>query len=212
MFNVISAIIFDLDGTLIDSAPSILASFSYVFKKNSIQPLMPLTSSAIGPPLFQTLTYLSGIKDVRKLEIMASDFKDYYDFEACTLSKPYEGVSEGLKLLTNSGLILHIATNKRYTPTKNIIKHLGWDNFFASVYTLDQVGSTFKSKSEMVGRQIIDFSLTSNKSLYVGDRVEDLEAAQNNELNFIGVSWGYGKFPKHVKVVETFDQLHKLIG
>jgi phosphoglycolate phosphatase-like HAD superfamily hydrolase len=49
--------------------------------------------------------------------------------------------------------------------------------------------------------------LSQDQAIYVGDRTEDMEAAQNNQLNFIGVSWGYGDFPKGVRVVETFDQL-----
>lgn len=209
---MISDVIFDFDGTLIDSAQSILTGFEYVLKVNGIEPLVPLVSSIIGPPLLQTLKKLSGINNEKKILKMAEQFKEYYDLEACLLSKPYDDVDHGLKKLVKDNFELHIATNKRYIPTKNILKHLGWDNLFASVYTLDQAGAAFKSKSEVIKKQIGDFTLSVDQVIYVGDRLEDMEAAQSNKLNFLGVSWGYGKFPSHVKIIKSFNQLNYLVS
>lgn len=204
------SIIFDLDGTLIDSAPSILTGFEHLLKVNGIEPLIPLVSSIIGTPLIQTLKKLSGINDEKKILKMAEQFKEYYDLEACLLSKPYDDVDHGLKKLVEDNFELHIATNKRCIPTKNIIKHLSWDNLFASVYTLDQAGAAFKSKSEVIKKQIGDFTLSVDQVIYVGDRLEDMEAAQSNKLNFLGVSWGYGEFPSHVRIIKSFNQLNYL--
>jgi len=208
----VKSIIFDLDGTLIDSAPSILSGFEHVLKVNGIEPLIPLVSSVIGPPLVPTLKMLSGIEDEKKLQAMATDFKYYYDLEGCTLSQPYEGVSEGLKALAKTGVNLHIATNKRFSPTQNIAKHLGWSGIFSSIYTLDKAGASFKSKSEMIEGQLKDFGMSAGQTIYVGDRVEDMEAASSNKVGFIGVSWGYGDFPGTALVIEKFDQLYQAIG
>jgi phosphoglycolate phosphatase len=212
MFVKIKSIIFDLDGTLIDSAPSILIGFDYVLKANNIEPLIQLTSSIIGPPLVQTLRMLSGVNDEKKLLKMAEQFKEYYDLEVCLLCQPYHNVNDGLKKLVQANFELHIATNKRYVPTRNILKHLAWDNFFASVYTLDKSEIPFKSKTEMINRQVEDFSLSADRSIYIGDRGEDMEAAQSNKINFVGVSWGYGEFPNHVKTIQNFSQLYNLIS
>lgn len=212
MFVNIKSIIFDLDGTLIDSAPSILIGFDYVLKANNLEPLIQLRPSIIGPPLTQTLKMLSGVNDEKKLLKMAEQFKEYYDIEACLLGQPYHDVNDGLKKLVQANFELHIATNKRYVPTRNIFKHLAWDNFFASVYTLDKNEIPFKSKSEMINRQVKDFSLSVDRAIYIGDRREDMEAAQNNQINFVGVSWGYGELPNHVKTIQTFSQLYNLIS
>lgn len=203
-------IIFDLDGTLIDSAPSILAGFSHVLKVNGIDPLMPLTDSVIGPPLMPTLKMLSGVPDEKKLQQMANQFKDYYDLEACLLSQPYSGVVEGLAKLASAKFNLHIATNKRHIPTENIVKNLGWENFFSSIYTLDQSNVFFKSKSEMIAHQLNAFDLLPRRTIYVGDRVEDMNAASDNHLKFVGVSWGYGEFPQSTYVIQSFNQLSKV--
>jgi phosphoglycolate phosphatase len=203
----IKNIIFDLDGTLIDSAPSILSGFKHVLEINGIEPLIPLTSSLIGPPLIATLRVASGVEDEKKLQQMAEHFKSFYDIQGCLISQPYAAVDDGLKNLVDDGFELHIATNKRLIPTKNILCHLGWDVLFYSVYTLDKVGVSFQSKSNMIAQQVKDLGLSQDKAIYVGDRTDDMEAAQNNQLNFIGVSWGYGDFPKDVTVISTFNQL-----
>lgn len=206
------SIIFDLDGTLIDSAASILAGFEHVLKMNGIVLLIPLTSSVIGPPLIPTLRMLSGMDDQEKLVQMAEQFKDFYDLEACLLSRPYDAVNDGLKKFVEVGYELHIATNKRYIPTRNILKYLGWDGLFTSVYTLDKDGASFNSKSEMIERQLKDYGLSADQAVYVGDRSEDMEAAQNNQLRFVGVSWGYGEFPATVKVIQSFNELDSLVN
>jgi phosphoglycolate phosphatase len=203
----IKNIIFDLDGTLIDSAPSILSGFKHVLEINGFEPSIPLTSSLIGPPLIATLRIVSGVNDEKKLQQMADQFKSFYDIQGCLISQPYAAVDDGLKNLVDNGFELHIATNKRFIPTKNILNHLGWDVLFYSVYTLDKVGISFPSKSDMIAKQLKDLVLSKDQAIYVGDRIEDMEAALNNQLNFIGVSWGYGDFQKDVTVIETFDQL-----
>jgi phosphoglycolate phosphatase len=212
MFVNLKSIIFDLDGTLIDSAPSILFGFDHVLKANSLEPLIPITSSIIGPPLVQTLRMLSGINDEKKLLKMAEQFKEYYDFNACLLCQPYHDVDEGLRKLVQANFELHIATNKRYVPTRYILKHLAWDNFFTSVYTLDKNELPFKSKSQMLKKQLEDLDLSVDQAIYVGDRTEDMDAANNNQLNFVGVSWGYGDFPNHIKAIQSFSQLNNLVA
>ena len=64
----------------------------------------------------------------------------------------------------------------------------------------------------MINRQLRDVKLSVDQAIYVGDRLEDMEAAQNNQMNFVGVSWGYSEFPDHVKTIQTFSQLYNLIS
>ncbi|CAM8366528.1 hypothetical protein MCETWHM1_00816 [Candidatus Methylopumilus planktonicus] len=77
-------------------------------------------------------------------------------------------------------------------------------------YTLDQAGEAFKSKSEVIKKQIGDFALPIDQVIYVGDRLKDMEAAQSNKLNLLGVSWGYGEFPSHARIIKSFNQLNYL--
>ena len=117
-----SHIIFDLDGTLIDSAPSILGAFKLVLEQFFYTPTRPLNSALIGPPLKQTLQLISGESDSEKLALLFEAFKSNYDSNAYTLSSSYTGVSEMLESLFRSDNYLHIATNKRLITTQKILK------------------------------------------------------------------------------------------
>ena len=206
--NAVTAISFDFDGTLVDSAPSILAGFDFVLREAGIAPSVPLTTSIIGPPLAQTLQILSGISDPEQLRAMAAAFKTFYDADACLQSVPYPGVGEGLAALRARGLKLHVATNKRLFPTLRILDHLGWTSYFESIYALDLAERNFASKAVMLGAQLADFGLNAATTRYIGDRDEDRHAAEANGVGFIGVSWGYGQFAgaSH-PVVDSMDAL-----
>lgn len=184
-------LIFDLDGTLIDSAPSILASYAYVFASNDIVTQSALTSEAIGPPLMQTLAKLSGIDDVKVLNELARQFKSHYDTEGHKQTLLYTGVEQFLKSQQAAGFRLYIATNKRYVPTLKIIRHLGWEQYFSGIFALDYYTPPLANKGQMLARVLADLALTPTDALYIGDRYEDGVAAEQSNLPFVLVNWGY---------------------
>lgn len=191
---IVDTIVFDLDGTLIDSAPSILAGFGAALAAAGLQPAEPLSPALIGPPLTATLTRLSGIDDPHRLAPMAATFKRYYDSEGYRLSTVYDGADAVLRALHADGVKLHLATNKRHAPTVQILDWLGWRELFRSVYALDLPGRAFADKSAMLAAQLDDQQIDPARTLYVGDRDEDRVAAEHNGLAFVGVNWGYGSF------------------
>ena len=129
----ITDVIFDLDGTLIDSAPSILRCFSATLSKQGIEPALPLTEKLIGPPLRETLTKLSGVQDEAVLGLMIDDFKSHYDTEGYKATTVFTGVEDMLRKVHGMGVKLHIATNKRLNPTRLILEYLGWDSMFSAI-------------------------------------------------------------------------------
>ena len=110
-------ILFDLDGTLIDSAPAILASFRDAFAQTGIAPVRSIDESIIGPPLLETLQLLSGSQDAALTGRLADAFKASYDTEGYKATAAYAGVGALLTSLAGAGLTLSIATNKRIHPT-----------------------------------------------------------------------------------------------
>lgn len=195
----IKNVIFDLDGTLIDSAPSILGAFKQVLEQYSYAPIRPLNSDLIGPPLKQTLQLISGESDPKKLTILVEAFKASYDNHAYALSTSYNGIGEMLQHLSRDKKSLHIATNKRLIPTQKIVQHFVWEKYFQSVYAIDKVEPPFSSKAQMIQAMLLDLGLNSKNCIYVGDRCEDGEAASENEMPFIYVEWGYGPDPSAIK-------------
>jgi phosphoglycolate phosphatase len=207
-------IIFDLDGTLIDSAPSILHCLGVALKKNKLESKIPLTNSIIGPPLVDTLKLLAGADSPLILDELVDSFKDAYDGEGYKASIPYKGADEMLRALNNSDISVHVATNKRIIPTKKIIEHLSWGHFFNSIYALDAGGIRFNSKSDLLISIIKEKNLNPLRTVYVGDIKADYEAAKKAGMQFIFVEWGYEKnkfsqFP--VSVADTTELTKKIL-
>lgn len=189
--SLFTHIIFDLDGTLVDSAPGIIAGISAALLQNSISPLCELTEAIIGTPLDDTLRIVTGISDSAMLKKLADSFKDYYDNAGYKQTLLFEGVNNMLHYLHSNGYTLHIATNKRLKPTLLILNYFGWKIIFSSVYTLDSAEPRYPNKIMMLSDQLEAELIASNDGVYVGDSEEDRTAAIENKLHFIHADWGY---------------------
>ena len=185
-------VLFDLDGTLIDSAPAILASFREAFASTGIAPIRSIDESVIGPPLTETLQLLSGSDDPALIGRLADAFKASYDSDGYKATAAYAGVGELLAQLAAAGRQLSIATNKRIHPTRLILAHLGWQDYFSHVYALDLFTPRLPDKAAMIARLLADQNIPRDQAIYIGDRSEDGESADANNLPFIAVTWGYG--------------------
>ena len=184
-------VLFDLDGTLIDSAPAILASYRAAFADCGLEPACAIDQRLIGPPLGETLRLLIGRDDEVLLERLTQAFKQRYDTTGYRQTVAYAGVDALLAQLRADGRTLHIATNKRLHPTRLILAQLGWNDYFASVYALDMISPRLPDKATMLGRQINEQGVARSAAIYIGDRSEDGLAATANGLAFIAATWGY---------------------
>jgi len=183
-----SHIVFDLDGTLIDSAPSILASMQAAFDAAGLRPARPLAQDLIGPPLNATLASLLPEGQDDCVDRLATLFKSHYDETGYRGTRVYEGIADMLEALQRRACRLLIATNKRILPTRRIIDHLGWNGLFDEVHALDAFTPPLRSKAEMLATLRTRLHAPM---VYVGDRPEDATAAQQAGIPFLLVAWGY---------------------
>lgn len=189
--SLISDVIFDLDGTLVDSAPSILLCMAEALASQGITPMAPLAKSVIGPPLRETLRKISGREDEETIAAMATTFVEHYDGSGYRQTKVFTGIDAMLHDLKAMGMRLHIATNKRLRPTQMIIAHLGWSELFCTIYALDLRTPSFLNKSEMLAALLQAEGIAPTQAVYIGDRCDDRKSAQANALPFIAAVWGY---------------------
>jgi len=187
-------ILFDLDGTLIDSAPSILSCFARVLERRGIHPKCELTHSLIGPPLVQTLEKISGVTDELLLTELANDFKSDYDETGYKETVEYPGITQMLGLLAAENFRLYVVTNKRIVPTIKILNMFSWSPLFQGIYAPDSFSPPLSPKARMLTRVMELHEIGIDVGLYVGDREEDLEASKAAGLRFLGVRWGYGNW------------------
>ncbi len=185
-----SAILFDFDGTLVDSAPAILSAYRAALQDCGVTPVVALESGLVGPTLAETLALLTGSSDEILLAQLAQAFKTHYDATCALLTPAFEGIPALLKNLLGHGIRLFIATNKRALPTQQILIHLGWESCFEGVYALDSFTPAKSDKSALIQHILQAHHLPCASTLYVGDRVEDGVAAEANQLPFYFAAWG----------------------
>lgn len=185
-------LIFDLDGTLIDSSASILGAYRAALEALGCQALRPLTPDLIGPPLGPTMDLLTGGADPQLREALVEAFKAHYDQQGYRDTLVFDGIAELLGALRGDGVGLFIATNKRIVPTRRILAHLGWEAWFQGVYALDAVQPVARNKGELLLRLQQREGLAPGTALYVGDRDEDALAAATAGLPFARADWGFG--------------------
>lgn len=187
------SVIFDLDGTLIDSAPSILSSLQAALDEASVTPHHPLSQSLIGPPLPQIISDVLGKEQQDRIPDVIEYFKRHYDTQGYKSSVAYPGIQDLLEKLKQTDIDLYIATNKRIKPTRSILNHLGWNDYFKEVYALDCFRPAVLDKTTMLSNVVNELKKDSNDLIYVGDRTEDADAARENRMQFLWASWGYGE-------------------
>ena len=130
-----SHIIFDLDGTLVDSSPELFLALNLLLIPIILVQQYLLSRHLLAPPLRETLLQMTSNSDDDCISLLESSFKSHYDFVGYKSTRPYPGVSDLLHGLLLEGYTLHIATNKRNGPALNIINFLGWDKYFANTFT-----------------------------------------------------------------------------
>ena len=189
---MISAVMFDLDGTLVHSSPGVLASFRTTFETEGVTAIAPIDEAVIGPPLLATLTRLTGIVDGDRLHQLARTFKATYDVEGVLRADPYPGMDDVLRQLADTKCQLFLVTNKRLAPARMMAERLGMLNRLAGVYALDSFTPPAARKRTVVASLLAEHGIAAAAALMVGDSVEDADAAAANGVRFIAVTYGYG--------------------
>jgi phosphoglycolate phosphatase len=184
--------IFDFDGTLIDSAPSVKLCYEKVTKNIAPQRIDVVKKLQIGPTLAETAKEILGIEFLHKHEDFVSQFKYEYDQILLSQTNAYKGVNEMLNELKSRGNKIAIATNKRKGPTLKIIEHLDWGDYFSWIACVNPESKSIKNKSELV-RSILTNEIDFQKSFFVGDTLNDALCAKENKLKFIKASYGYSE-------------------
>jgi phosphoglycolate phosphatase len=191
-------IIFDLDGTLIDSFPGIVASLRHAI--SLVNPSLDLNElkTHIGPPLQEMLSRMWPQQDEEIRKKVLSEFRSDYNDQGCLHSIPYPGISEALQQFQASGLTLFVLTNKPEAPTRRILLHLGLESYFREILSPDSVKPHLGMKSEGALLLAMKHSLVASETLLIGDSPDDLKAARAAGFSFMEATYGYGQFDEIV--------------
>jgi phosphoglycolate phosphatase len=207
------SLIFDLDGTLVESMPGIRRALKMACAGVIAQPPEDAFLRAMSLPLPAAVRILAPHAQPVTLELIEARFRAAYDAVCCTNTELFPGVLDAILRLTEAGVPCYIATNKRSVPTEKILAQLEIRSFFKDVLSCDSCEPLFASKAEAVRKLLVDHELDTNETILIGDSVEDYEAALANGIEFRGVAYGYGTGRLRERLDETafIDSLQELV-
>jgi phosphoglycolate phosphatase len=183
-------IIFDLDGTLVDTAPDVLSSVNYALKKMGV-PSIPMEAmkEAIGPAKEEFIrAVLPGVGE-SEYESFLTLFREFYWNHCLDQTVLFQGMDKVLKQLENR--ILAVASNKPKRFTERILEGLNIRGFFHSVIGPEDVAQA-KPHPEMIFTILNMVNQIPSETLFVGDTDGDILAAQSAGVKSCLAGYGYG--------------------
>lgn len=213
-------IIFDLDGTLIDSADDIIDCLKKAYSKISELDNAVINRAHIGPPLSETIKKITPHINEMQFKKIVNEFKNCYDSSSYPKTRAYEGVYDILNKLASLDTKIFIVTNKRIIPTRRLIKNLKIE-IMRDVITPDLLQGIIMDKTEMLSHLIRKWDINNNNTLMVGDSASDVIAAHNNGIISVVILNGYGDIkavnesePDYIieKIEELYDLIYKING
>lgn len=189
-------IVFDLDGTLIDSAPDIHAAGLALLSEEGLPPVTPQQSRSFignGARVFveRLERAAAGANDPTRTRRMQERFLVHYE-TAHALTRPYPGVEAALEALRGQGWQLAICTNKPLGPTRAVLAHFGWTGHFPAVIGGDSLAAI---KPDPAPLHAAIAGLGGGPVVYVGDSEVDAATAQAAGVPFALFTEGYRKSP-----------------
>jgi phosphoglycolate phosphatase-like HAD superfamily hydrolase len=209
-------VIFDLDGTLTDSAEGIVASFRHALGAIGADvPDGDLVSMIVGPPMHHTLQNM-GLGEHADAAIAA--YREDYLARGWAMNRPFDGIPALLADLQAAGIRLAVATSKAEPTAQLILTHFGLDEHF-EVIAGASVDGLRATKSEVVKHALAQLEPLPDRFLMVGDRSHDVEGAAEHGIDTVVVDWGYGNADfdgpdavvPHARVA-TVTELREVLG
>ena len=191
-------LIFDLDGTLLDSSYSVSKSLKLSFEKNCPEHLDKIKLIKIGP---RVPDILKDLIPKKLIPTVTKDFRYFYDSAGFKETKLYPNVKETL-LDLKSIYNLQVVTNKPKNTSISILSNLSIVSLFSQIYSTH--GDKYISKSDVV-KKIIN---NEDYFCFVGDSLEDYQSAIDNDIDFLYCNYGYGEvLDRNVKKIDFFKDL-----
>jgi len=185
-------IIFDFDGTLVDSRPGVVRTFQKIVKELTTKEVSEeKIVSLIGIPLIPFLQTLLNTKDKVLVARGSVLFKKYYEKEGLYQNIVYPETKQMLKFLKNNSCQLFVVSNKIESFMKKILEQHGLKKYFISFIATKGTDARSK-KADYIKHILTHYKLKKEETVMVGDTESDITAAKKNSIYSIGVTWGYG--------------------
>ena len=208
------AVLFDLDGTLLDTSPGILKSIESTIEELGLEPIIQEEKlKFIGPPIMASFVKHCHLSEEIALQALTT-FRRYYKMGNMLEANIYAGIPEVLNYLQEKGILVGVATSKKEVFATEIIKHFGLDIYFNSIKGTDEKERL--TKADIIENCIEELGVSCEDTVLIGDTEFDAIGAEKVGIDFIAVTYGFGFKQKEdlasYKSVHTIDLAKELIN
>lgn len=212
--SALKSIVFDLDGTLIDSVPAVAAAINQVLAREGREAISVAQAKAmVGGGAMETLLLAlqaTGGGDAAQASALMGRYYEAYLDDPAANTVVYPGVMEVLESFSAGGVAMGICTNKPGETTRPVIEALGLDKFFTA--TLTPADTQFPKPD---GRHVLEtlaaMGRTADGAFFVGDSETDVSAANDAGIPVVCVTYGYCHVPfaelDTLALIDTFGEL-----
>lgn len=208
----VSALFFDLDGTISDPLPGIRGAVAFALEQLNLPPVAESHIAAmIGPPLESGLHTVAGIPK-NSIQRAITLYREYYFDRGWRENNLYPAIPEVLNKLSDSGHTLAVATFKPEAISKKILNHFGIAGKFIRISGAER--SSDGTKKGILEYLLEELNLPPDRCLMIGDRDKDRDGAMMLSIPFLAAGWGYaaeGEFPQDTKILSTPGELLNLL-
>ncbi len=217
VYTGIKAVIFDLDGTLLDTSEGVIRSVKYMLEQLGYERLSEeMYTTFIGPPIHHRMKQIYGITD-EEAAVAMHTFRDHYLEGDIFHAAHYDGMEKLLQDLKEDGCRLGVCTYKREDQAKVLLEDKGIAKYFRVIHGQDKEGRM--SKAEVLQLTMRDLGVTPEETVMVGDAYTDAEGAAGAGTLFLAVTYGFGfrtaedamKYP-NIGAAGTPGEIREILG
>jgi phosphoglycolate phosphatase len=213
-----TTILWDLDGTIINSSPGVFESFNHTFRTVGMPELTPAEMKPfMGPPLRVTFQEILGLTHEQTEECLAI-YRDFYLKQGGALNcELYPGVIETIQKSKAAGITNSLATSKAERGTKLVGEHFDFLKYFDVLGTAanDETRNTKADVITYAFEELRKINADLSKVILVGDRIHDVEGAREHGIEVCLVKWGFGNEEEWADadfLVSNTEELQQLLG
>lgn len=184
-------VIFDVDGTLLDTSEGLLSAIKYAIKKHHLRELSEeQLLTFIGPPVQDSFRKYYDLSE-EEIQNVSTTFRNHYKDVDLYKAKPYEGVFDVFEQLNSIGVVTAIATYKREDYAIMLMKYFHFNQYTDIIYGADNFNKLKKSDIIRKCMEQVEY-ISKSEILVVGDSNSDGIGAKANGCDFCGVTFGFG--------------------
>lgn len=204
-------IIFDLDGTLIDSLDDLTDATNHmlgIFRRKALTPLE--VRKLVGQGARNLVERAMPGATADEMDTGLAEFLAYNEAHIADRTRPYPGVEETLARLQAGGSAMAVVSNKNVALCREVLAVLGIDTYFAEVLGADSLPFR-KPSPDPVLQLLRDFGVSAGEAVMVGDSINDIAAGRGAGVMTIGCTYGYGEISELAEADCRIDRFAQLI-